>query len=78
MKKFFKNLKETVQNKPEKSALIVTIIILTPMLIWCLSIIEITPGSVFEMIFEIVVQILIFACVGLMFWFMFAMSFGEK
>lgn len=78
----FKKLQKLIQEKPEKSALVVAIIIVAPMLIWGLSIIhlpkEITFDSVSELIFVIILQILTFACVGGMFWWMFAMSFGEK
>lgn len=78
----FLKLRNLIQEKPEMSALVVALIFVVPMLIWALCLTklpkEITLDSISEMVAGIIFTILLFACVGGMFWFMFATTFGEK
>jgi hypothetical protein len=77
-----RKVKEFIQENPEKSALVLAIILVLPMFLWGLSIIklpeELTFDSVFKLITAIIFQLLTFACVGGLFWFIFVTSFGEK
>ncbi len=77
-----RKLKMLTQESPEKSALVLAIALVLPMFIWGISIIqlpeELTFDSVAKLITAFIFQSLTFACVGGLFWFMFAMSFGEK
>ena len=78
----FKRLRDLIQEKPEKSALVVTIILVAPMFVWAISIIQLPQEASFDAICKVVCgfifQTLAFGCVGLFFWLMFVLTFGEK
>lgn len=77
-----RKVKEFIQENPEKSALVLAMILVLPMFVWAIFITpfpkELNFDSVFELISTVIFQLLTFVCVGGLFWFMFAMLFGEK